>query len=156
MSEVLWKEKVGEAIKVYGKGKEALLPSLEAIQELSGYIPQEAITYLRETLDVSSVDIYGVITFYGMLTTQEQGKYVIRVPDSLPCHLNGSQEIIDALEKELGINCSETTPDKKFTLESVSCLALCDKAPLIMVNEKVYGNLTGGKVKEIIDELRRQ
>ena len=156
MAEVLWKSKVEDAIKSYGKGKEALLPSLESIQELFGYIPEEAITYLSETLSVPLVDIYGVITFYGMLTTEKQGKYVIRVCNSLPCHINRSSEIIDAFEKELSIKCGETTPDGKFTLEGVACLGLCDKAPAAMINEKIYENLTAEKVKEIISELRRQ
>lgn len=156
MGVVLWKSKVEDAIRDYGKGKEALLPSLESIQELFGYIPGEAITYLTENLGVPSVDIYGVITFYGMLTTEKQGEYVVRVPNSLPCYINGSQQIIEALEKELGIKCGETSSDGKFTLEAVSCLALCNFAPAMMVNEKTYGNLTEGKVKEVIDELRRQ
>jgi len=156
MGEVLWKSKVEDTIRDYGKSREALLPCLEAIQDSLGYISQDAITYLRENLGIPLVDIYGVITFYGMLTTQEQGKYVIRIPNSLPCYLNGAQEIINALEEELGIRCGETTPDKKFTLEKVSCLALCNLAPAMMVNEKIYGNLTKKRAKEIVSELRRQ
>lgn len=156
MNGVSWKEKVEDAIRDYGKGREALLPCLEAIQDSLGYISREAITYLRENLGIPSVEIYGVITFYGMLTTQEQGKYVIRIPNSLPCYLNGAQEIIDALEEELRIRCGETTSDKRFTLEAVSCLALCDKAPAMMINEEIYGNLTKERAKEIVSELRRQ
>ncbi|MCD6151045.1 MAG: NADH-quinone oxidoreductase subunit NuoE [Deltaproteobacteria bacterium] len=155
MAEVLWKSKVSDAIESYGKGREALLPSLESIQELFNYIPEEAITYLSETLSIPLVDIYGVITFYGMLTTEKQGKYVIRACKSLSCHINKSNEIISTFEKELNIKCGETTPDGKFTLESVACLGLCDKAPAMMINEKIYENLTVEKVKEVINELRR-
>lgn len=145
-----WKEKVDEIIEKQGKTKIALLPCLKIIQEEISYIPEEAINYLRERLDVSSVDIYGTITFYGMLTTQKQGKYVIRMCNSLPCYLNGSQKMIKILEDELGVKNGKTTPDGKFTLELVSCLGLCDKAPAMMVNKEIYGNLSEERIKEVI------
>ena len=155
MSVSVWKTKVDEVLKRSGKSKETLLPCLEVIQEACGHIPQEAITYLRENLDVPSIDIYGVITFYGMLTTKEQGKYVIRICDSLPCYLNKSDGVLGVIETELGIKAGETSADRKFTLEVVPCLGLCDKAPAMMINDKIYGNLTEQSVKEIIAELNR-
>jgi NADH-quinone oxidoreductase E subunit len=155
VSETLWKTKVDEIVGEFGKAREALLPCLEAIQEVSSYIPEEAIIYLRETLGIPSVDIYGVITFYGMLTTEEQGEYVIRLCNSLPCYLSDSEGILKVVERELGIKAGETSPDKKFTLETVACLGLCDKAPAMMINDKVYETLTGESVEEIITELKR-
>jgi NADH-quinone oxidoreductase E subunit len=154
MSPKLWKTRVDEITKKAGKSRESLLPCLEAIQETSSYIPQEAITYLRENLDVPSVDIYGVITFYGMLTTEKQGKYVIRLCNSLPCHLNKSQELLKAVERELGIKSGETSGDRKFTLEVAACLGLCDKAPAMMINDKIYENLTPKKAKQILTGLK--
>jgi NADH-quinone oxidoreductase E subunit len=154
MSTVLWKTGVDEVIKQRGKSREALLSCLEATQETCGYIPQEVVSYLSDNLDVPPVDIYGVITFYGMLTTKEQGKYVIRLCDSLPCYLNSSEEMLGVVEKELGVKSGETSPDKKFTLEVVPCLGLCDKAPAMMINDKIYGNLTKETAKQIIAELR--
>jgi NADH:ubiquinone oxidoreductase subunit E len=151
----IWKTKVDEVLKKRGKSKETLLPCLEVIQKACGHIPQEAITYLRKNLDVPSIDIYGVITFYGMLTTKEQGKYVIRICDSLPCYLNKLDGVLGVIEKELGIEAGETSADRKFTLEVVPCLGLCDKAPAMMVNDKIYGNLTEQSVKKIIAELKR-
>lgn len=154
MSITLWKAEVDEVIKRRGKSRETLLSCLEAIQEVSGYIPQEAISYLRENLDVPSIDIYGVITFYSMLTTKEQGKHVIRLCNSLPCHLNKSEEMLEVIERELGIKAGGTSSDKKFTLETVACLGLCDKAPAIMINDKIYENLTEETAKKIIVELK--
>jgi NADH:ubiquinone oxidoreductase subunit E len=149
-----WRTKVDGIIKKSGKSKESLLPCLEAVQETSSCIPQSAITYLREILDVPSIDIYGVITFYGMLTAEEQGKYVIRLCNSLPCFLNGSDTLLSAVERETKIKAGETSPDKKFTLEVVPCLGLCDKAPAMMINQEIYGNLTEDMVKEIIGKLK--
>ncbi len=154
MSTTLWKAEADEVIKRRGKSRETLLLCLEAIQKVSGYIPQEAISYLRENLDVPSIDIYGVITFYGMLTTEEQGKYVIRLCNSLPCHLNKSEEMLEVIERELDIKAGETSPDKKFTLETVACLGLCDKAPAMMINNKIYENLPEETAKKIITELK--
>lgn len=151
----VWGTKVDETMESWGKSKEALLPCLEVIQEACGHIPQEAITYLRENLAVPSIDIYGVITFYGMLTTKEQGKYVIRICDSLPCYLNKSDGVLGVTEKELGIKAGETSADREFTLEVVPCLGLCDKAPAMMINDEIYKNLTDGSIKEIIAELKR-
>jgi len=90
-----------------------------------------------------------------MLTTEEQGKYVIRICDSLPCYLNKSDGVLGIIEKELGIEAGETSADRKFTLEVVPCLGLCDKAPAMMVNDRIYGNLTKQSVKKIIAELKR-
>ncbi len=148
-----WRTEVDGIIKKSGKLKESLLPCLKAVQETSRCIPQSAISYLRETLDVPAMDIYGVISFYGMLTTREQGKYVIRLCNSLPCFLNGSDTLLSAVERETRIKAGETSLDKKFTLEVVPCLGLCDKAPAMMINDKTYGNLTEKTVREIIAGL---
>ncbi|MEA1999112.1 MAG: NAD(P)H-dependent oxidoreductase subunit E, partial [Euryarchaeota archaeon] len=86
MSEKSWRADVDEIINDIGKCEAALLQCLEAVQRDLGYIPQDAITYLRDELDVPAVEIYGVMTFYGMLTAEQQGKYVIRVCNSLPCY----------------------------------------------------------------------
>ena len=116
--------------------------------------PARGISYLRENLDVPSVDIYGVITFYGMLTSKEQGKYVIRLCDSLPCRLNNSEDILKVIEGELGIKAGGTSPDKKFTLEVVPCLGLCDIAPAMMINDKNYGDLNKEAPQKILAGLK--
>lgn len=150
----LWQKKVDEIIAQRGKTRSSLLPCLETIQEISGYVPHEPVSYLRDMLDVSAADIYGVISFYGMLTVKKQGKYVIRLCDSLPCNLSHSEKVLEVLENELGIKAGQTTNDEMFTLELVSCLGLCDQAPAMMINEQNYGNLTVENVKQVIKELK--
>lgn len=149
-----WSEELDKVITQRGKTREALLPCLKTVQDDCGYIPSGAITYLQETLDVTAMDIYGVVSFYGMLTTLKQGENVIRLCESLPCHINGAEDILEVLKAELGIEPGETTPDEKFTLETVACLGMCDSSPAMMVNEKSYGNLTAEKVRTIIAELK--
>ena len=135
---------------------EALLPCLHAAQEKCGYLSEETISFLAKELNLPPVEVYSVATFYSMFNLQKQGKYVIRVCVSLPCYLRGSGEIIETLKDELNIIAGQTTPDRNFTIEAVSCLGICDEAPAIMINEKVYGNLTPVKVKEIIQELKEK
>jgi NADH-quinone oxidoreductase subunit E len=153
MAVTSWLEPVEKILTERGENRASLLPCLEGIQKDCGFIPHDSVVYLRDRLLIPSVDIYGVISFYGMLTTTIQGKYVIRLCDSLPCYLNHSENMLQILENELGIKSGETTPDKKFTLEIVPCLGLCDKAPAMMVNENIHGKLTRGKIKTIINSL---
>ena len=91
-----------------------------------------------------------------MLTTRKEGKYLIRMCDSLPCELNAARSILCCVESELGISRGETTPDGLFTLKVVPCLGLCDRAPGMMINQKALGPLTEESVKTILDTLREQ
>jgi NADH-quinone oxidoreductase subunit E len=138
----------------YGKARTALLPCLLKAQEMQGYITEEAVNYLNQLFKVPSASIIGLTSFYGMLSTKKQGKYVVRVCNSLPCQLNAAQDLLKAVETELGIKNGDTTDDNLFTLEVVACLGLCDKAPGMMINEKTYGPLTEADVKVIFNNLK--
>ena len=130
--------------------REALLPCLYAACEKCGYLSEEIISFLAQRLKLPRVEVYSVATFYSMFNLEERGKYIIRVCVSLPCYLRGSKEILEALQDKLNVTVGQTTPDKKFSIEAVSCLGICDKAPAMMINEEIYGELTAQKVKEII------
>jgi len=142
-------------LKEYDNKREALLPCLHLIQEKCGYLTEEIILFLAKELNLPPVEVYSVVSFYSMFNLKEKGKFIIRVCVSLPCYLRGSQMILETLKNELNIEVGQTTKDKKFTIEAVSCLGLCDKAPAMMVNKEVYGDLTPQKVKEIIRQYKR-
>ena len=91
-----------------------------------------------------------------MFSLKKQGRYVIRVCNSLSCYLKGAKTIIEVIKEELGIKENQTTKDKKFTLEVTSCLGLCDISPAMMINEKVYGNLTPQKVRKILSKYKKE
>ncbi len=149
------KAEIEEILQEYSNNRaEALLPCLHVAQEKCRYLPEDVISFLAEKLEQPKANVYSVASFYSMYNLQEQGKYIIRVCVSLPCYLNGSQEILNSLREELNIHEGETTQDKLFTLQPVSCLGLCDVSPAMMINEKVYGNLTPQKVTEIISQYR--
>ena len=133
---------------------EALIPCLHIAQQKCGCISESVISFLAEKLCLPRIEVYSVVSFYSMFTFEQQGKYVIRVCNSLPCYLRGSKKVLQVLEGLLGIKDGQTTKDKRFTLEAVSCLGVCDQAPAIMVNEEVYGRLTPAKIKKIIGQLK--
>ncbi len=98
--------------------------------------------------------VYEVLTFYTMFSTKPRGKYIVRVCVNLPCHVTGGREIVKTLKELLQIDFGQTTQDGLFTLETTSCLGLCGVAPVIMINDQYFGDLTPRKVKEIIENLR--
>jgi len=145
--------RVIEIICKHGKSKEALLPCLRYFQSEFGQVTEDGIAMISKELTLSRAYILGVASFYGMLTCYQQGQYIIRVCNSLSCNMLGSEPLIDLLQTQLGISKGETTSDGRFTLEVVACLGLCDIAPAMMINEKIYGNLDAAKVQEIISVL---
>lgn len=135
--------------------RDILINTLHEIQRMFGnFVPPEAIEVISEELKVPLSRVYEVLTFYTMFSTKKRGKYVLRVCESLPCHVEGGREIVRALKEELGIDFGQTTPDGLFTLETTSCLGLCGVAPVIMVNDEYFGNVTPEKVRELVKKMR--
>ncbi|HRR98601.1 MAG TPA: NADH-quinone oxidoreductase subunit NuoE, partial [Candidatus Syntrophosphaera sp.] len=137
--------------------KDNLLYILHDIQDHhpQHYIPEEAVQVVAEYLNIPTNHIYGVLTFYTMYSTKPRGKNIIRLCESPPCYIKGSTNILRKLKMLLGVNTGETTKDGLFTLELCACLGVCGNAPVMMINEDVYGDLTEEKVEEIIDKIRR-
>jgi len=127
-----------------------LLVLLEAAQDKSAHISRETITELAESLDISIGEVYGVASFYSFLSTKPKGRNVIRICKSLPCLLKNAQTVIDSVRKELGIKPGETTTDGRFSFELTNCIGACDKAPAMMVNSDVHGDLTSKKITKIL------
>ncbi len=128
------------------------LQNTESIKE--NYISFENAVKLSEDKKVSLSKIYGVGTFYSMLSFKPRGKYIIRVCGGLACHLANGDKILDKLKELLRVDTGETTKDGLFTLEESSCLGLCSVAPAIMIDDKPYGNLTEEKIEEIIKNIK--
>ncbi|MCM8710683.1 NAD(P)H-dependent oxidoreductase subunit E [Clostridium sp. SYSU_GA19001] len=128
---------------------------LQDTQEVFRYLPKEVFTYYSEKLGVSRAKIYSVATFYENFSLEPKGKYIIKICDGTACHVRKSIPILDRLRKELGLSeTKHTTDDLMFTVETVSCLGACGLAPVITVNEKVYGAMTPDKASELLNELK--
>ena len=149
---------VKEIVKKYGNNRENLLQILHDVQNQSiqNYISEENISLLSKEMNIPVSDIKGTASFYTMFSFIPRGKYVIRVCESPPCHLLGSQTIFKAIETKLGIKEGETTKDGLFTLEGTSCLGICGVAPAMMINGEAYGNLDEEKIGKILGQIREK
>ncbi len=149
-------EKVLEILEKYNFKKSNLIPVLQAVQEEYRYLPEEVLTYLATALNMPVAEIYGVATFYAHFALEPKGKYVVKVCDGTACHVKGSSNLIDAVNKKLSLKKGEhTTSDMMFTVEAVSCLGACGLAPVMVINEQVYGQVKQNRVAEIIDEIMK-
>lgn len=134
-----------------------IIAILQDTQETYRYLPKEIFEYLSKKLGVSTAKIYSVATFYDNFSLEPKGKYIIKICDGTACHVRKSIPILDKLRKELKLSETKiTTDDLMFTLETVSCLGACGLAPVITVNEKVYGAVTPEKAVEILNELKEE
>ena len=143
-------DKIQEKTPFQDKGHANLLVLLKTAQEKFGYVPDEFITEVAQSFDISKSEVYGVATFYSFLSNKPLGRNVIRICKSLPCYLKNSQTIIESVEDEIGIKPGETTPDGKFSFELTNCIGACDKAPAMMVNYDVHVNLTPEKISQVL------
>lgn len=139
-----------------GRNPEALIMILQDITAEYNYLPREALTYVAEKLDIPISRIYGAATFYKAFSLTPRGKYIINVCLGTACHVRGAGKIMESIEERLNIKEGETTPDLKFTLESVRCLGCCALGPVITVNEKTHGGLDRAKTLKIIKEYEQE
>ena len=140
-----------EIIMAFSKSRDSLIPILQAIQTRTGYLPTNAMEETASYLAIPASEVYGAATFYSLFAVQPKGKYVIRLCDSPPCHVEGAESIRHAICHHLNLSVGDTTPDGLFTFESVSCIGLCGDAPAMMINSDVYGNLSPDMVPGILD-----
>ncbi len=135
--------------------RENLLPILHAVNDSRGYIGEAVMQEIADYLDISATEVYGTTTFYSFFNLEPKGKFIIRLCRSISCELGNKSSIARTLEKELKIKFGETTRDKFFTLEYTNCIGMCDKGPAMLVNKKVYTQLTPAKAKKIITDLKK-
>ncbi|MGE5550329.1 MAG: NADH-quinone oxidoreductase subunit NuoE [Bacteroidota bacterium] len=147
--------RLDEIVTKHDRKPDRLIPILQETQSTYGYLPEGAMRRIADALGIPVGKVYGVATFYSLFAVAPKGKHIIRVCESAPCHVRGAEEIFAALEAELGIAPGQTTADGFFTFEHTSCLGVCGVAPVMMIDDVVYGNLTMEKTREIIASYRR-
>ena len=146
-----------DAILDKHKGEKwGLIPLLQEVQELCGYIPPESIDTIAEAMNMFPSQVQGVITFYTGFALQPKGKYVLKVCRGTACHVKGSRSIIRLMQRELDLKEGETSADYQFTLETVACLGACFLAPAMLVNQTYIGKLAPTKVTSILDEYKKE
>jgi NADP-reducing hydrogenase subunit HndA len=130
--------------------KGALMPILQGAQEIYGYLPIEVQQIISEKMGVSLEEVYGVVSFYSQFTLNPQGQYKISVCLGTACYVKGSKDILERLTIKLGIKPGEITPDGKFSLEATRCIGACGLAPIVTVNDEVFGRLLPDDVDKIL------
>jgi len=149
---------VREAIEKHGAKRDSLIPILSEINHALGYIPAEAFQEVRKQLQnqeeqvyVSKGQLFGLASFYDMLSTKPRGRHVIKFCENAPCHVVGGKGVWDALCEILDLKNGETTPDKKWTLVTTSCLGLCSVGPVVLIDDDLYGNVSPDQIDEILE-----
>lgn len=139
-----------EVIEQHKNDKGALMPIMQKAQDIYGYLPVEVQQIIAEQLDIPMEEVYGVSTFYSQFALNPKGRYTISVCLGTACYVKGSGNIFDRLSEKLGIGADECTPDGKFSLEACRCIGACGLAPVLTINDDVYGRLVVDDVDKIL------
>ncbi len=143
-------EQLKKVIAAHKDQKGAVIPVLHEAQNIYGYLPMEVQQMISEGLNVPLAEIYGIVTFYAQFSLNPKGKYQIGVCLGTACYVKGSGDILDEVKKILNIEVGECTPDGKFSLDATRCIGACGLAPVITINEDVYGRLGKGEIADIL------
>lgn len=135
--------------------KGALIEVLHKAQEIFKYLPNEVQSFIAKKLDIPLSKVYGVVTFYSYFTTEPRGEYVINVCMGTACFVRGAAAVLEEFQNKLNIKVGETTPDGKFTLEVLRCVGACGLAPVVTINDRVYGHFTKDQVPKILSEYSK-
>ena len=144
-----------EILEQFTNDRASMVPILQNIQEKEGYLSPDAVDEISDFLDVTVNDIYSVASFYAQFRFQRQGLHTVKVCQGTACHVRGGHQILEAVERELNIKPGQiTTDDNLFTLERVACFGSCALAPIMVIDDRVYGRVTVAKAIQLLAECR--
>ena len=147
------KDKMDNIINEYRDKKDALMLILQSINAVYNYFPENILRYISRELNIPLSEIYRIATFYNAFSLKPKGQNIIKVCMGTACHVSGSDEIIRTVSSRLGIGPGETTEDFEFSVERVACFGSCALAPVVVINDKVYGNMTPQSTLKVLDGL---
>ena len=151
------KDKLDGIITKYREDGGNVIFLLQETQEALGYIPEEAINYFSETLEIPASRFYGVVTFYSQFHLKPRGKNIISVCCGTACHVKGGSKIADRVQRDLGVTADgETTADKQFTFEIVRCVGACSIAPVVLVNNRAYAEMNAEGTSKLIKKMQKE
>ena len=152
-------DSAGEILKKYGlevdakrnpTTEELLIPLLQDLQDAYGYLPKQILDWVSEHTGIQASRMYGVITFYTQFYLKPKGRHTIRCCEGTACHVKGANRLAESIEDELGVSSGSTTKDMKFTFETVQCLGTCFLAPVVMIDDDYYGEMTKERIPKIL------
>jgi len=127
---------------------------LQDIQAEYNYLPREALEKLSKKMDIPQSQVYSMATFFRAFSLNKRGKHIVNVCLGTACHVRGGELILESLERQLGVGRGQTTPDLKFTLESVNCMGCCATGPVVKIGEEYFGHMTNDKVEPMLKKYR--
>ena len=148
-------ERFEELLEKWRGTSGSVIPLLQETQALYSYLPRDAMSEIAKATGKSPAEIYGVATFYSQFRFEPMGKHVVKVCHGTACHVSGAELLDETLQSELRTEVGRTTEDGMFTTERVACLGCCSLAPVVMIDNEVYGKLTGEKLKKIIRKIEK-
>lgn len=149
-------KKCNQILKKYKKENGNVISILQDIQEAFGYIPEDAVLWFSEKLNIPASNFYGVATFYAQFYLKPRGKHIITACCGTACHVKGAENTISRIRSDLAIAEGEdTSDDGEFTIEKVACVGACSIAPVVIIDKKVYGNVTPDKASKILKEFEK-
>lgn len=150
--------KLDDIIQSYDCKKSNLIAILQKVQEVYRYLPEEALIYIGTKIEgLSPATVFGVATFYAQFSLEPKGKYEIKVCDGTACHVRGSMPVLNAIRAKLNMPEGQLTSENGlFSLETVSCLGACGLAPVVVINEKVYPQMTSDTITIVLDTLMKE
>lgn len=146
---------VAEIASQYKNQPDRLMEVVLAVHDIVPSLSEDVSAVIAREMGLSQNHVYSFVTFYKYLSVERRGKYIIRMCDSAPCHVRGAAEVLEAIKDFLDIEVDETTSDGLFTLETCSCMGVCDVSPAVMINDIVYGDLTPEKIRDVIKSYVR-
>ena len=146
--------KLQEIVEKYKNTKGALIPVLHEVQEVYGYLPMSVQKQISESMNIPLSEIYGVVTFYTQFSLKPKGRFKVSACMGTACYVKGSSKILDELQEKLGIHVGDCTDDGKFSLDACRCIGACGLAPVIMINDDVYGRLTAEDIEKVLDKYK--
>ena len=147
-------EQLTEVLAPYKGERGAIIPVLQKVQGTFGYLSEEAVSQIARFFKVSESEVFGVAAFYAQFRFTRPAEHTVKVCLGTACHVRGGQQILEAVRRDLGLQSSNTTADYKFGVERVACFGSCALAPVMVVDDRVYGRLTPTKIKETLDKYR--
>ncbi len=144
------KKKVSQILDNYQHDRGMLVSVLQDVQTEYNYLSKEALMQVSHSLDIPLTQVYSVATFFKAFSLKPRGRHLINVCLGTACHVRGAVRILEKIERDLGINSGETTPDLKFTLETVNCVGACALGPIVKIDEEYHGEMSTDKVDSML------
>lgn len=148
-------QKVDAIVGRYKASRDSLISILQDIQSEYHYLPEEALRRVASILELPDIQVYGVATFFRAFSLKPRGEHIVTVCLGTACHVRSAPAVLDELKRQLGIEPGDTTDDMNFTLETVNCLGACALGPIVVIDGNYHGEMTPGKVKDILKKRRK-